>query len=243
MHAAYREWLEGAIDTDEAFGVSELVLSGFVRVVTHPRVLSPPEPVESALAFANGVRAAPNAVPVAPGDRHWSIFERLCRESAARATSFPTPTLRRWRSNPGASGSRPIATTRASSASGGVTRSLPDCGLSRSAVRPRRPLRFRIGPDSLRDAVDVVEVRDHLNRVGDRCVVEPVLAELRCVGSSHLGGRECQLPGVVAQRPGTGVDIGLAIVVLGVGRELVWGALGTEVVGVRAPSVVALVRR
>lgn len=89
MHAAYREWLEGAIDTDEAFGVSELVLSGFVRVVTHPRVLSPPEPVESALAFANGVRAAPNAVPVAPGDRHWSIFERLCRESAARGSLVP----------------------------------------------------------------------------------------------------------------------------------------------------------
>ena len=89
MHAAYREWLEEAIDTDEAFGISELVLSGFVRVVTHPRVFSPPEPVESALAFANGVRAAPNSVPVAPGGRHWSIFDRLCRESDARGNLVP----------------------------------------------------------------------------------------------------------------------------------------------------------
>jgi toxin-antitoxin system PIN domain toxin len=89
MHGAYREWLESAIDTDEAFGVSELVLSGFVRIVTHPRVFSSPEPVESALAFANAVRAAPNAVPVAPGHRHWSIFDRLCRESDARGNLVP----------------------------------------------------------------------------------------------------------------------------------------------------------
>lgn len=84
MHAAYREWLEAAVGVDEAFGVSELVLSGFVRVVTHPRVLSPPEPVDSALAFANAVRGASNAVPVAPGERHWGIFDRLCRASGAR---------------------------------------------------------------------------------------------------------------------------------------------------------------
>ena len=89
MHAAYREWLEAAIETDEGFGVSELVLSGFVRIVTHPRVFSPPEPVESALVFANAVRAAPNAVRVAPGERHWSIFERLCRESSARGNLVP----------------------------------------------------------------------------------------------------------------------------------------------------------
>jgi uncharacterized protein len=89
MHAAYREWLEGAVDADEAFGVSELVLSGFLRVVTHPRVFSPPEPIESALAFVNVLREAPNAVPVAPGNRHWQIFERLCREAGVRGNLVP----------------------------------------------------------------------------------------------------------------------------------------------------------
>jgi toxin-antitoxin system PIN domain toxin len=89
LHAAYREWLEAAVESDEAFGVSDLVLSGFVRVVTHPRVFSPPEPVESALAFADALRAAPTAVPVSPGARHWGIFERLCRESGARGNLVP----------------------------------------------------------------------------------------------------------------------------------------------------------
>jgi toxin-antitoxin system PIN domain toxin len=89
MHAAYRSWLESAVGADEAFGVSDLVLSGFVRVVTHPRVFSPPEPVESALGFCDALRTAPTAVPVAPGERHWGIFRRLCGEAGARGNLVP----------------------------------------------------------------------------------------------------------------------------------------------------------
>ncbi|MDP8958953.1 MAG: hypothetical protein M3N51_07085 [Actinomycetota bacterium] len=35
-HAEYREWLESVLSPHRAFGISELVLSGFVRVVTIP---------------------------------------------------------------------------------------------------------------------------------------------------------------------------------------------------------------
>jgi len=88
-HPAYREWVEAALDAEEPFGISELVLSGFLRVVTHPRVFSPPEPIESALEFADTLRAAPNAVLVSPGSRHWGIFERLCREAGVRGNLVP----------------------------------------------------------------------------------------------------------------------------------------------------------
>jgi len=37
-HVLYRQWLEGAINSEAAYGLSDLVLSGFMRVVTHPRV-------------------------------------------------------------------------------------------------------------------------------------------------------------------------------------------------------------
>jgi toxin-antitoxin system PIN domain toxin len=83
-HPAYRAWLEAAVASDEPFGVSELVLSGFVRVATHPRVFDPPVPLADALAFADAIRAQPNAVTVAPGARHWEIFERLCRQAGAK---------------------------------------------------------------------------------------------------------------------------------------------------------------
>jgi toxin-antitoxin system PIN domain toxin len=85
-HAAYRDWLQKAVDGDEAFGVSDLVLSGFVRVVTHPAIFSPPEPIGSALEFAAALRSRPNSVWVVPGQRHWGIFERLCREAGARGS-------------------------------------------------------------------------------------------------------------------------------------------------------------
>ena len=77
-------WLEDTLAADAAFGIFDAVLSGFVRVVTHPRVFKTPSPLEIALAFANAVREHPNCVLVQPGPRHWSIFERLCLESGAK---------------------------------------------------------------------------------------------------------------------------------------------------------------
>ncbi len=49
-----------------------------------------------------------------------------------------------------------------------------------------------------------------------------------------------QLDGEVAERALPGREFGLPVVVCGVSRDLVCGALGTEVVGVRARSVVAV---
>lgn len=83
-HAPCRAWLEGVLAADDAYGISELVLSGFVRVVTHPKVFNPPSTIEAALAFAGEVMSAEHAVPISPGSRHWEIFSKLCREADAR---------------------------------------------------------------------------------------------------------------------------------------------------------------
>ncbi len=83
-HPRFRTWLASAVGSDEPIGLSELVLSGFVRVATHPRVFSPPAPIERALEFADALRAQPNAVIVSPGARHWEIFERLCLGAGAK---------------------------------------------------------------------------------------------------------------------------------------------------------------
>lgn len=88
-HARYRDWLDDAVLSPEPFGVSELVLSGFVRVATHPRVFDPPAPIERALEFADAVRGQPNAVVVAPGPRHWRIFATLCAAAGAKGNLVP----------------------------------------------------------------------------------------------------------------------------------------------------------
>lgn len=88
-HAACRAWLEGVVNGDEAYGISELVLSGFVRVATHPKVFTRPSPLADALGFTEQLRARPNCVPVAPGRRHWDIFRTLCADAGAKGNLVP----------------------------------------------------------------------------------------------------------------------------------------------------------
>jgi hypothetical protein len=83
-HAACRSWLEETVSADAAFGLFDLVLSGFVRVVTHARVFKTPTPLDEALGFVDVLRALPNCVLVQPGPRHWEVFERVCREASAK---------------------------------------------------------------------------------------------------------------------------------------------------------------
>lgn len=88
-HRAYLDWLTELVSSDEAFGLSELVLSGFLRVVTHPRVFSPSSRLADALRFVTELRGQPNTVLVAPGPRHWDIFVGLCRKADARGNLVP----------------------------------------------------------------------------------------------------------------------------------------------------------
>jgi uncharacterized protein len=86
-HKTCRGLVEAMVASSLPYGVSDLVLSGFVRVATHPRVFDPPAPVEDALAFAVAYRTG--AVPIAPGPRHWPIFTALCRSARAKGNLVP----------------------------------------------------------------------------------------------------------------------------------------------------------
>jgi hypothetical protein len=88
-HSPMREWLENVINGNQAYGISELVLSGFVRVVTHPSIFNPPSSIESALQFCSEVYEQPHCVHVSPGPRHWEIFADLCKTVRAKANLVP----------------------------------------------------------------------------------------------------------------------------------------------------------
>lgn len=88
-HDEYRDWLEAARIGHEPLGISDLVLSGFIRIVTHPRVFQVPSPRAVAFAFAEALRSSHSVVEVRPGPRHWSIFQRLCDEVDARGNLVP----------------------------------------------------------------------------------------------------------------------------------------------------------
>lgn len=81
---AYRDWLEEAGNSPEALGISELILSGFMRVVTHPRIFAEPTSISTAREQAESLLGAPATVRLRPGPSHWEIFARLCEESGVK---------------------------------------------------------------------------------------------------------------------------------------------------------------
>ncbi len=88
-HDAYRSWVEAMANGPSRFGLSDLVLSGFLRVVTHRRAFDPPSSRVDAMAFVEALRSRPQRVPVIPGPRHWSTFVDLCERAGAKGNLVP----------------------------------------------------------------------------------------------------------------------------------------------------------
>jgi toxin-antitoxin system PIN domain toxin len=88
-HQDYADWLLDLLAGQEPYGISNLVLGGFLRIVTNPKVFRQPTPMETGVAFAQLLRAQPNCVPVEPGDRHWDIFTTLCRTAGVKGNLVP----------------------------------------------------------------------------------------------------------------------------------------------------------
>lgn len=77
------------MQADQSYGVADLVLSGFMRIVTHPKVFKQPTPLPQAVAFCEALRTRPNASLLSPGHRHWQIFSELCAAVGARGNLIP----------------------------------------------------------------------------------------------------------------------------------------------------------
>jgi len=88
-HDRYATWLNELLSGNQAFGVSDLVLSGFLRIVTNPRIFTAPCSMEEALRFVETVRNCPHCVKIAPGARHWPIFTDLCRRAGVKGNLVP----------------------------------------------------------------------------------------------------------------------------------------------------------
>jgi uncharacterized protein len=82
-HSEHKSWLESVVNGPAVYGISPQVLSGVVRVCTHPRIFARPSSQNETFAFCRTLLEQPCATVIMPGERHWSIFEALCGESKA----------------------------------------------------------------------------------------------------------------------------------------------------------------
>lgn len=56
-HQAYADFLRKLATGPSAFGLSEAVLGGFVRIVTNPKIFRRPKPTPLALHFCDSLRS------------------------------------------------------------------------------------------------------------------------------------------------------------------------------------------
>jgi toxin-antitoxin system PIN domain toxin len=88
-HPRYRDWLEGVVNGDGAYGMAPQVLSSMIRLATHPRVFVHPSRLDEALSFTRVLLDQPNCVAVQPGPRHWDIFTSLCEQAGTIGNLVP----------------------------------------------------------------------------------------------------------------------------------------------------------
>lgn len=83
-HEELVAWLEHAVNEPAPLGMTDAVLAGFVRIVTHPRIFAVPTPIDLALRQATELRESPGVLVVQPGSSAWSIFASLCTTANAK---------------------------------------------------------------------------------------------------------------------------------------------------------------
>ena len=88
-HDLANAWLQGLLDADEAYSLSDFVCSAYLRIATDARIFNPPSLLEDALTFLDQIRSHPNCASLTPGNRHWEIFVRLCRAADAKGKLVP----------------------------------------------------------------------------------------------------------------------------------------------------------
>lgn len=76
-HDGYAAWLNGARAGEEDLALVDPVLTGFVRIVTNPRVFADPAPTGDALSFVERLRASPAARALASTSAAWDRMRSL----------------------------------------------------------------------------------------------------------------------------------------------------------------------
>jgi toxin-antitoxin system PIN domain toxin len=89
QHLLCRNWLENALSSNQLVAISELVLSGVLRVLTHPKVFNPPTPLDDALGYTRSLLAHARVAAIRPGAGHWRCFAQLCASSHATGNRIP----------------------------------------------------------------------------------------------------------------------------------------------------------
>jgi hypothetical protein len=83
-HKRYAQWVTAMAAGREPFALSELVMHGFIRAVTNPRIFNPASTAKQAFEFLDALLSRSTCTVLRPGHGHWSIFRQLCEDGGLR---------------------------------------------------------------------------------------------------------------------------------------------------------------
>ena len=79
-HALCHQWLEDRLNGSAILAISPSVISGYLRIVTHPKIFKNPSSLKEAIEFCEIIRSASSVIFIEPGEQHWEIFCHLSQE-------------------------------------------------------------------------------------------------------------------------------------------------------------------
>ncbi len=89
QHEAARQWWEQLLNGTGTVGIPWVVILGFIRIATHPKILDNPLPVSGACSRVQSWLTRPQTTLIHPGNRHANIlFDFL--ESVGSAGNLTT---------------------------------------------------------------------------------------------------------------------------------------------------------
>jgi len=77
LHEPARRWWEETMSAGKPIGLPWTVMLGFVRLMTHPAVLSPPLRPNKAIEHVKSWLTRPHVRVLEPGPRHLAILDEL----------------------------------------------------------------------------------------------------------------------------------------------------------------------
>jgi len=90
-HKVASNWLSEALaacDSGGSVSILPMIASGFVRLVTNPKIFLDPAPVKLAIGFIDALLEVPGVDMPAVGEE-WLLFRKLCLERRLKANDVP----------------------------------------------------------------------------------------------------------------------------------------------------------
>ncbi|MEM9282450.1 MAG: type II toxin-antitoxin system VapC family toxin [Verrucomicrobiota bacterium] len=85
FHSETKKWWEDLMNGSQRVGIPWIISSGFVRLMTHPKVLAAPMETSVVLDAVDEWFQSPHVSPVNPGSRHLDLFRQMIEAAGVGA--------------------------------------------------------------------------------------------------------------------------------------------------------------